>query len=378
MPRPSKGARLVYYQSDGYWYIRDGKQRISTGCTEAERPRAEEKLGEYLQGKHTPQFGVGDPDRVQVVDVLIVYQKEHGPTTRRPDVIYSATPKLGEFWDGKVVGQITKRTCREYVKWRTEQPQARYKFGPRYRFKKEAEVPRVGEQTARRELEVLQSAINYAVGERLLKYTVPVHLPQKSEPRERWLTRDEVAKLLWAAWRAEQGKSRHLCRFILLALYTGTRHEACLRLKWMPSTDSGWVDLERGIIYRKGSDEAQSMKKRTPVPISGRLLAHMRRWKRSSSTHVVEYAGRALPKVKRSWKTARINAGLGPDVVPHILRHTFATWAVMDGQPFGKVAAALGTTERMVQQTYGHHHPDHLRGVVSAVSGGNRDDVQRR
>jgi hypothetical protein len=135
--------------------------------------------------------------------VLLVYQNEHGPTTRRPDVIYSAAPKLGEFWDGKVVGEITKRTCRDYVKWRTSQPQARYK-DPKT-------APRVGEQTARRELEVLQSAINYAVGERLLKYAVPVHLPQKAEPRERWLTRDEVAKLLWAAWRADQGRSRQIC-----------------------------------------------------------------------------------------------------------------------------------------------------------------------
>ncbi len=111
------------------------------------------------------------------------------------------------------------------------------------------------------------------------------------------------------------------------------------------------------------------MKKRTPVPISGRLLTHMRRWKRSSSTHVVEYAGKPIPKIKRSWKTARVKAGLGEDVVPHILRHTFATWAVMSGQPFGKVAQALGTTERIVESVYGKYHPDHLQGVVNAVSG---------
>jgi hypothetical protein len=31
------------------------------------------------------------------------------------------------------------------------------------------------------------------------------------------------------------------------------------------------------------------------------------------------------------------------------------------------VAAALGTTERIVSEVYGHHAPERLRGVVNAV-----------
>lgn len=376
MPRPTKGARLEFRPKRGYWYIRDGQTERGTGCLKADRAGAEAKLADYLAAKHEPDFGVGDPDQVSVVDVLTLYAKEHAPTTRRPDVIAGSVVALGEFWVGKVVGQITKRTCAQYVAWRSAQKDRR--------FKDTAKARNVGLQTVRRELEDLRAAINYAVGEHLLKYVVPVHMPEKAEPRDRWLTRDEAARLLWAAWKpywrkskpagvSEEAwaeirtRSRHLARFILVGLYTGTRRDAILRLRWMPSTDSGWVDLDRGLIFRKGSGEQQSSKRRTPVPISDRLLPHLRRWKRHSTTHVVEYDGLPIRVIRKSWVSAILAAGLGPEVVPHILRHTFATWAVQAGTPFGLVAGALGTSERIVQQVYGHHSPDYLRGVVNAV-----------
>lgn len=361
MPRPSKGARLYFSEADGYWYIRDGGIKRSTGCTEGERGGAEKALSSYLATKHEPSFGVGNPDTVKVLDVLLLYSREKAPKTARPEMVRSAVLSLGEFWKDRTVGQISPGTCRRYVTWRTGQPQAR--------FKDPKTAPRVGPQTARRELETLSAAIGYAYRERKLRFVVPVALPDKSEPRDRWLTRSEVARLLWAAMRADQRKSRHLVRFILMGLYTGTRYKAMLRLRWMPATDSGWVDLDAGIVYRKGSRETQTNKRRTPVPISDRLLAHMRRWRRASTTHVIEYDGLPIgDNIKRSWRTARIAAGLGEDVTPHILRHTFATWAVQDGVPLGKVAASLGTTEQMVSMVYGHHAPERLRDVVNAVS----------
>ena len=63
---------------------------------------------------------------------------------------------------------------------------------------------------------------------------------------------------------------------------------------------------------------------------------------------------------------------LGEEITPHVLRHTFATWAVMAGVPFGKVARALGTTEQVVEDVFGPHLPEHLRGVVETVSRGGR------
>jgi integrase len=98
----------------------------------------------------------------------------------------------------------------------------------------------------------------------------------------------------------------------------------------------------------------------------------MTRWRPLSVAHVVEFEGQPIDRLRRAWTTARKAAGLGEEVTPHILRHTFATWAVRDGVPFSKVAMALGTTEKVVEGVYGHHAPEHLRSVVESVSGRRR------
>lgn len=406
MPRPTKGARLYYSRKDDRWLIRDsGRPDEGTGCAFGEHEAAEQKFQEYLARKYTPDFGKGDPARVSVLDVLTAYTKEHAPHTARPDVVKSANPHLGLFFAGKMVADLTPNTCRAYATWRTAQPQARFKVGPGYRYQTLDQVPRVGSQTALRELGVLSAAIGYAHAEHRLLYPVVIAMPDKKPSRERWLSRSEAARLLWAAlgfrhvasdritrreiWHRTvedqavskaaraggakaDGKSRHVARFILTGLYTGTRHEAILRLKWLPTTEGGYVDLRGGILYRRGQAEGESSKRRTPVPLSKRLQAHMRRWKGQSVSHVVEFDGLPLDRLRRAWTTARLAAGLGEEVTPHILRHTFATWAVREGVSFGMVALALGTTERIVRDVYGHHAPEHMRGVVEAVSARRR------
>lgn len=388
MPRPAKGARLYYVRKDDRWVIRDtGHPDIGTGCGLGERGAAERALEAYLTSKHRPDFGQGDPARVLITDVLTLYADERAGDTKRPDVAWSALPHLIEFFDGKTVAHATPNVCRAYARWRMAQPQARYKDP--------ATAPKVGSQTVRRELTVLSAAFGYAHREHKLLYPVPVTMPDKAPPRDRWLTRSEAARLIWAAlgfrhvasnritrreiWRrpgepgnperlVAQTQSRHVARFLLIGLYTGTRHEAMLRLKWLSSIDSGHVDLRSGILYRRGTAEGESSKRRTPIPLSRRLLAHMHRWQGQSVTHVVEFEGKPIDRLRRAWTTARTAAGLGPEVTPHILRHTFCTWAVMDGVPFGKVAQAAGTTERIIQDVYRHHAPEHLRSVVESVS----------
>ena len=207
---------------------------------------------------------------------------------------------------------------------------------------------------------------------------MPVDLPKPSPARLRWLTRSEAARLLWAAWRSGH---RHVARFILLGLYTGTRHDAILRLRWLPSVDAGWIDLDAGLIYRRGAGESESSKRRPPVPISPRLAAHLRRWKPGlevsqpdsrNCVHVIEWGGLPIAKMRRAWHTARVKAALGPEVTPHILRHTFASWAVQAGYSFAMIASAIGTTERVVEATYAHLSPSALRGLVASVSGKRR------
>jgi hypothetical protein len=69
---------------------------------------------------------------------------------------------------------------------------------------------------------------------------------------------------------------RHIARFILIGIYTGTRATASP----YPQQGHSFVDLERGIFYRKQIGKRATKKRRTPAP--PRLLAHMRRRARRS------------------------------------------------------------------------------------------------
>ena len=162
----------------------------------------------------------------------------------------------------------------------------------------------------------------------------------------------------------------HLRRFILIGLYTGTRSQAILGLTWMPSTTSGWVDLEHGVSHRRGEDQKRTKKQQTPAALPRRLLAHLKRWHRLDTelgvAHVCHYHGTRVRKLRTSWVNARDGAGLSSDVIPHTLRHTAATWLMQRDVPMWVAAGFLGMTVKTLEETYGHHHPDFQRDIREA------------
>lgn len=123
-----------------------------------------------------------------------------------------------------------------------------------------AKARTVSEGGARRELEDLRAAINDAIEDGLTREMVKVTLPPKSEPRERWLTRSEAARLLLAAWRKREVQTvhmgsrrgervegrrvgKHLARNILVALRTGTRSGPICGASFIPEVGRPWMEL---------------------------------------------------------------------------------------------------------------------------------------
>jgi integrase len=290
--------------------------------------------------------GRGAADRHQhraaagVGRLLAEYGEVHGPKTRRPDLIGFAIAKLLDFFGDKTAGSITRASCDGYVDWRVKQSHARTS----HRGKP------IKPATARRELVVLSAALRWCWKEGKIDRPIPITLPPQAGPRERHLSRSEVAALIAGAlgWdqkgvRHRTKINRHLARFILLALYTGTRHDAILRLQWTPNTIGGWIDLDAGVIYRKPMSVTESVKRRPPVPIPPRLVPHLRRWRKLTARYAIEYAGRPIQsKERRAWRTARELAGLGSEVTPHVLRHTCATMLLQLGVSVYDVAVCSG------------------------------------
>jgi integrase len=185
------------------------------------------------------------------------------------------------------------------------------------------------------------------------------------------------------SWKGQESKrrtGRHLARFILVALYTGTRSAAICAAAIRPTSGTGYVDLERGVFYRRAPGTKQTKKRQPAIPIPRRLLVHLRRWRdtpadlsnpdspKISQKHVVEWNGKPVVSVKKSFRAACKAAGLGEDVMPHILRHTAATWLMQSGTDIWQAAGFLGMTVETLVNTYGHHHPDHLQEAANAIS----------
>jgi integrase len=208
---------------------------------------------------------------------------------------------------------------------------------------------------------VLQASLNYVHREGLLVYAPAVTLTDHSAPRERWLTRDEAARLLREARRSG---NRTLVRFILIGLYTGTRPGAILKLRWVPSLDSGWVDLDRGILHRAGAAERQTVKRRGDCRIPRQLLAHMRRWRGGGL--VISWKGKRVADIGKAFATACRRAGIEA-ATPHTLKHTAVTWAFQRGMAMEDAVGFFSTSAATLERVYRQHSPLHQRRAVEIM-----------
>jgi integrase len=398
MPRPSKGARLWLkpeeidkktgrVRKSSVWLIRDGSKSVVTGCAADDFAAAEAALAEYLAEKHAAKETERDlpASKILVTDVLAFYAKFSVPSQARPDKADQRIAQLAEFWAGKMLNEVNGDTCSEYLAWRTSMP---WKSAKPTKGKKSRMVTAAG---VRRELEDLRAAINFHRKKGRTREVIEVDLPDRSPAKVRWLTREEAARLLWVCWRSRQtftaprgqlkGKQietktykwRHIARFILVGLYTGTRASAITGAAKRRKEGYGYVDVSRGLFYRLAEGAIETNKRQPPVPLPDRLLGHVERWTRDrgeetiSKEFIVEFRGKAVREVDKAFSAARKAAGLGPDVTPHVLRHTAATWLMQNGADLWSAAGYLGMSPELLQRVYGHHHPDYQESARAAI-----------
>jgi integrase len=364
MPQAAKGPRLHFRRSrrdatgavthPAVWIIKDdGRHRQSTGCRADDRERAEQILAEYIAQKRlgaTPR-SARDPAQIPVADVISRYLRDVASRRARPQEAAQRARALLSFFGPMTLAQVNGDECRRYAAQRST------------------------DAAARRELEDLRAAINHHRREGMCSQVVEVVLPPERPARERWLSRSEAARLVWAAWRyrevqkgrpTDRRSRQHIAKFILVALYTGTRASAVCGASLEPTVGRGWVDLDRGVFYRRAPGLLETKKRQPPVPLPPGLLAHLRRWKRRGQRFAVEWNRECVRDVGRAFANAAADAGLGREVTPHVLRHTAATWLMQAGIDIWEAAGFLGMTTEMLSQRYGHHHPAHLERAKNA------------
>ncbi len=96
---------------------------------------------------------------------------------------------------------------------------------------------------------------------------------------------------------------RHVARFMLVGVYTGTRHGAICSAALTPAVGRGYVDTDSGVLYRRRQGSRQTKKRQPPVKLPPGLLG---------PPAALETAWYCSPRGRRVERQA---GGVGPEVV---------------------------------------------------------------
>jgi len=299
-------------------------RRLSTGTTDWDA--AEQYRAQFVAGLNNP----APPAEPTIGYLLDRYRNEHGVKTRSLPTMDQQLKPLKEYFGDLLPSHISNSILADYAMQR-----------------------KVSAGTILRSLGILKAAIHYAEGNRWIgsqpQFVMPVRQPP---PRDLWLTREQVGLLI------EKAKSPHIQLFIKIAVSTSARSGAILDLTWAQ------LDFERRIIdFGRGYGN----KRRAIVPMNDDVYTALCTARELALTdHVIEYIGKPVKSVKKGFRELCKDCGIKAS--PHVLRHTAATWLVMDGVPLAEVARLLGDSEKTVETVYGKHAPDYLRRAVNALN----------
>ena len=225
----------------------------------------------------------------------------------------------------------------------------------------------------RRELGGLRTVLRWAAKKKLIAaVSVPeFELPAAAGPRVKFLDRDQE-QWFWdqaMAWGTShrvhtpiESSRRRVSLFVALGLETAARRGAIYDLTW------DRVDLAQGTIDYRVPGRRVTKKRRVLVPISDRLAPVLETaWLEAPKNADGRATGRVLGStgcLRRAFWVMCHTLGV-PWVTPHVLRHTWASLAAMNGVSLWDIAQVLGDTIATVEANYLHLTPGHLRSAIN-------------
>jgi integrase len=270
--------------------------------------------------------------------VLVRYYQQHAEALPSAEMARVALGYWSDFFGGATVSEATPARQREFVEW----------------MKARRSKP-LSDGYIKRVLTVGKAALNRAYEEGEID-TVPFVIPgQDSVPREQVLSVDESAAL-WAA--ATQPHER---MYLALAYGTLARPETILALR------REFVDFDRRLLAMNPPGRRQTKKHRPTVPVCDFLLPWI---EQAEAGPLVAWRGREIASFKTAWRKMRAAAGLAPDTVPKVIRHTMATHLRASGVDAAEIQGMLGHKAYSGKtEVYARYRPDFLGQAVEAIDG---------
>ena len=316
------------------WYVcwseKGRSHRQSTG--ETDKLEARRYLARLAAIQEAP------PERFIVSDLCDAYLKdrEADPRVAYPKAIRQNLAHIKTHFGDLPPSMISPATVTLYVKQRRRAG--------------------MSDPSISKELRFLRQALKFGVSHKWMEREPAIDVPGEGQPRDRYLSRDEFARLYFHA------SPLHLRVFLALAICTAARGKHILNLTW------DRIDFDaRMVRYRPGGS---SNKKTAPVPINGPLLSILTTARKAAgnSGYVVEWEGKPVKSVRKAYGRACRLAGLD-DAHRHDLRRTAASWALQGGATFDEVATMLGDSVEITRKHYAMFSETYLRNAVDNIAG---------
>lgn len=369
MPRKNKGPYLEQNEFGVWeirWTLKGRSKRASTGT--GDLAEAQPILAEFLSGARKLQ-GVAYP----IAKIVAAYEASHlddeESDVAAPERAKYAFKNIIEHFGALNAPDVDHAHCKDYAKKR-----------------RAGKIGRpVSDTTINYEITMLSAAVNYCVENaalidatgakaKLPKASTPsLWRPQKALRRDSWVKPEEYYEIMRSVpvrTKGTKGSRKQFTRvflYLMIDFNTAARKGAIEALRWDTQ-----VDFANRLIDFNPPGRRQTAKKRPIVPMNRKLYAVL--WKAyqerdPKDPHVLPGGG----AIRHAFDTAMENAGFGW-VTPHVIRHTWITWAYRRGKTKYEVADVTGDDPETLEKHYRHHRPGWLQ---EAVSGGAAEVMDR-
>jgi integrase len=221
-------------------------------------------------------------------------------------------------------------------------------------FIRQRQKDNVSAATINRPLATARAILNCARSQWEWIDQVPaIRLLQEPKQRIRWLTRDEVTRLLHEL-------PPHLAAMARFSLATGLRESNVTHLRW------NQLDLERkhGWIHADQSKNQRAI----PIPLNEDAMQVLIEQYGQHPEFVFTFRGEPVTRANNNaWRNAVKRAGL-IDLRWHDLRHTWASWHVQAGTPTNVLQVLGGWSQPSMVQRYAHLGTEHLAEYAVRIS----------
>jgi integrase len=190
--------------------------------------------------------------------------------------------------------------------------------------------------------------------------------------RVRFLSHEE-ANILLSDLKNRSQQLHHICQ---LSLYTGMRMGEIFNLNWND------IDLEHGNISIKDPKSGESRNAYITDPLNRLFQGIKNSIPMARGLVFKDRKGNKIREISNVFDRTVERLGFNKDVtdrrdkvVAHTLRHTFASWLAMQGEPIITIQKLMGHSNIEMTLRYAHLSPSHERTAVEKLARGNRNKV---